>query len=397
MHRRGVSGHLLGMRICRKPIALSALAIALFLVGCSQASQIKLSTRSSGPVLAGDGLIDERGRENGRIVMSRWRGEKNGDDIFTVKPNGRRIRHLTRGRGDEIFPAWSPDGRLVAFVRDQDPARDPDGLWTMDRNGRAKEKVFESKAIRAFDWSPDGSRIVLSAYDSGKTELYIVDVRTKEVDPLTDTAQEDEGEPSWSPDGTRIAYSSGSGFDDQNIYSIAPSGEELRQLTEDGLSSSPEWSPDGIHIAFETGRDDENPSDDDGPFTEIYVMDATGDGETRVSNQSNTWDEDVAWAANRRVVWSDRHADGGSLPDIYTARLDGSDRRKLTATRRFSESYPAPSPDGRWIAFSRHRDGAPRRSGLFKVRIDGSRERKLLPTTSSHNSAPAFLDWGLRR
>ena len=269
-------------------------------------------------------------------MMSRWLGERNGDDIFTVKPNGRRSRRLTRGKGDEISPAWSPDGRHIAFIRDPDPARDPDGLWIMQRNGGDKEKLYESKAIRAFDWSPDASRIALSAYDSGRTELYVVDVRTEELRQLTDAPYEDEGEPSWSPDGDRIAYASGSAFDDRNIYTIT-TGEGRQRLTEDGHSSSPEWSPDGMHIAFETGRNDENPSQDDGPFTKIYVMDASGDEETRVSNQLNSWDEDVAWVTNRRLVWSDRRADGKPLPEIYTALLDGSDRRKLGATAAAGE------------------------------------------------------------
>ncbi|MDQ3952446.1 MAG: hypothetical protein M3279_05710 [Actinomycetota bacterium] len=337
-------------------------------------------------------------RLKARIVMSRWLGERPEDDLFTVRPNGRRVRHLTHGKARDISAEWSPDGRAIAFVRDRGSPRRGDALWVMRRDGSEQRKLYEATSVDAFDWSPDGSRLVLSAYEDGERDLYVVEVSTADVSRLTSTPGEDESGPAWSPDGDRIAFASGQRWDEQNVYTIEPDGEGRTSLTEDVSSAAPVWSPDGTHIAFVSWRDDADSESDDGPFIEIYVMDRSGDDETRVSNIERSWDEDHAWVTNDLVAWKARYNDrrNGRPTDteIFVAGRDGSDRTNLTSNRGFHEGSPAPSPDGRWIAFWRHKDGARKRSGLFKIRVDGSGERKLVGVSSTHHVAPSGLDWG---
>ncbi len=139
------------------------------------------------------------------------------------------------------------------------------------------------------DWSPDGTQIVYTAREAAGWSIYVMNADGSQSRRLTNgyTA-------SWSPDGSRIAFSR---LDD-GIYTMDPDGGSLTRLTDSstyGWDYYPEWSPDGTKIVFGSNR--HQPGD---ALTEsVYIMDADGQGVGKLSNSWGqapyTWSADGQW------------------------------------------------------------------------------------------------------
>lgn len=182
-------------------------------------------------------------------------------------------------------------------------------------------------------------------------------------------------EPTWSPDGSRIAFRSDrDGSDD--VYVMGADGTGTARLTNHaGPDYQPAWSPDGTRIAFVSERDGN---------AEIYVMSAGGENVVRLTNNSAR-DEQPGWSPdNRKIVFrSERDGNG----EIYAMNADGSAATRLTANGS-DDNNPAWSPDGSNIVFSRLvvcnpaiEDRVPCQSHPFTIAADGSNERPLIVET----------------
>jgi len=154
------------------------------------------------------------------------------------------------------------------------------------------------------------------------------------------TTDGNSGEPVWSPDGRKIAYSYLTG--DYDIRVMRADGTRQRSLTSDGSSQSPTWSPDGTRIAFAGYRGT------DFRDLAIYVMNADGSDVKRLTRGTRAYYMQPAWSP-----------DGGEIAfaccrtgdaEIYVMNSDGTNVRRLTREPR-DDDQPAWSPDGSRIAF----------------------------------------------
>src|SRR5919201_6416014 len=196
-------------------------------------------------------------------------------------------------------------------------------------------------------------------------EIYVANAGGSGLVRLTDDPAADF-DPSWSPDGRRIAYRHQDERSGQ-IYVMNADGSQQRNLTRRrGLDYSPAWSPDGRGIAFGSVRA--------GKAT-IWVMRPDGSGRTRLSR---VYGEYPAWSPDGRKIAFDHvdFASGSTDWDIWVMNADGSHARPLIASGA-SEQGPAWSPDGRTIAYQSDRGAPGNYSRVWLARSDGSGQHLL--------------------
>ncbi len=183
-------------------------------------------------------------------------------------PQPRQITH----ESDSEFPAWSPDGRLIGFLRPDDKGRRQ--VWIMGAaGGEANQVTDEPIGADALAWSPDGTRIAYRAD---------VDVAARAA------AKQGQGAPDngmMPYVATRIRYrEDGAGWRGdrfRHIFVADLRSRTIRQITYgEGNDGAPVWSPDGVHIAFIS---DSNPFREATSRTDLYVVPAEGGSPDRRS------------------------------------------------------------------------------------------------------------------
>lgn len=187
-------------------------------------------------------------------------------EVYSMGINDTNPQRLTRNIGSLYAPELSPDGEWVIFTKNGD------GLWLMRPDGGNPRRLTNRDDIDP-TWSPDGSQIAFASSRSGARQLFVMNAdgsNIQQVTNLTDMG----GRSTWSPDGTKLAFYRGE-FGNRNIYVINVDGTGLIQLTNGGDNLGPSWSPDGNWIAFTSFRDGNN---------EIYIIHPDGTGATRLTN-----------------------------------------------------------------------------------------------------------------
>jgi hypothetical protein len=181
----------------------------------------------------------------GRATQFIFGGPANVGELVAIGSDGTGERVLRRNDDGIAQPAWSPDGRKIAYVSN-DLISGP-GIYTMNPDGSDQQLVISGPA-RQPTWSPDGTKLAYVWYvdiwtanadGSGRTNVTRTDYSTTGI---SETA------PAWSPDGTRLAFSrvapagSGSEF---YVYTIAADGSDLRRLeTTNPIGLPWTWDPD---------------------------------------------------------------------------------------------------------------------------------------------------------
>jgi Tol biopolymer transport system component len=259
--------------------------------------------------------------QNGRIAFTKFDGIHL--SIYTITPDGSDLRQVVTGAEG---PAWSADGRKLAYFRDlSEPNR---GLTVADADGSgpviirpatadadqfsSREQSFVGPA-----WSPDGGTI---AYEEVRVacshpSCIVAPMGIRAIgadgsgDHLLPLPSFGASNPAYAPDGSRLAW------DDGRVHIAKPDGTDDIVLREDVGGRDPSWSPDGARIAFWRYIDSCCNS-------EIHVMNADGTDERRLTFESGP-DFNPAWSPDGTMIaWT-------HLGELRVMNADGSEQSRL--------------------------------------------------------------------
>lgn len=259
-------------------------------------------------------------------------GDHTQSDIYVLQAAKDAPRPLTNTPNrNEFGPAYSPDGRRIAYWRTRAPFG-PGSLWIMDADGTHKEQITHGFDARDPAWSPDGRRLVFTAAskDGVAFDLWLLRLRDGRLTRLTGGAPWDF-EPAWSPDGKSVAFTRGFAQGDSgDIYVIDLASRTLRRVLHNpGYDHQVGWSPDGSHLVFER---------DSATTTFIIAIQPDGSHLTRLTN-GRSFDDGPAYSPDGTKIAFGSDRGGDDLGDIWVMNADGSQKKRL-ANMQYAEGFP---------------------------------------------------------
>ena len=294
-----------------KSLCLLFIVFAFFLAACAAPAPLATQTPAHSTPVTTNPPVSTL---TGRIVFS------NENDIFVMDLADSQITRLTEHPEWDFDAAWSPDGTQIVFRSHRDGDEE---IYIMNADGSDQTNLSRSPGGDWSPvWSPDGTRIAFFSEREGKSGIWVMDTKGENLIPVG-TPPGVNDYPTWSPDSRKLAWNCTMGRvhpnrrGDFEICTANADGSDLTQLTDtEGDNKYPAWSPDGSRILFVSNRNGWPTLPDYEPLG--YDPEAPGDEE------------------------------------IFVMDVDGANQINLTNNPREDDSFPAWSPDGVHVIYSRY-------------------------------------------
>ena len=332
--------------------------------------------------------------------------------IWVVPADGSAApRRLSAENFSSSAPRWSPDGKTLAFLSaraaesgsSESPKSQIYLLW-MTGGGEGLPLTKLKNSVQSYQWSPDGTRIVLVSssgpldgvapadrksdvrhyshiqykfndtgwFDDKRRHLWVVDVPGGESHEITDGQDWNDTDPQWSPDGSRIAFVSdrtGKAYDDSyntDVWTMQASGGSLTKISDHAFNDeSPRWSPDGKHILFagQTARHQ---------FPKLYIADSSGGAPSQLAVKGlDNIPTELRWPAAGTILFA-----SGVKGETHIFRADPAAHTfsAITSGARAVHAFDVNAQSGKMVYLTNdfeHLDD------VYVANLDGSSERQL--------------------
>ncbi len=305
-------------------------------------------------------------------------------ELFTIATDRGDVSRITRSYARDTDPAWSPDGKWIAFTSDQSGR---DEIWLADVNGENARKISDSDTEKGdVAWAPDSKSLVYSASDH---TLYRFDIEGGQTRVVTSAVASNISNPQFSPDGKWISFNRPEPGFRGHLYIVSADGGEARRVTDDTIFSSTgaRWTADGKKLIFlgdfVPGGSGNLGSND---FS-LYSVSLAKDEKDPLSRDIDTEEEAVAAereAGARRPRPS--AGPGGSDRDKVEVNIDWDGlSRRVTRLTRLSENVTTavPAPDSGSYAFVTVGQEEGRNVvTLYTIQADGQQMRQVTQISS---------------
>jgi TolB protein len=270
----------------------------------------------------------------------------------------------------------------IAFTSDRDATKPPRGkeLYIVDYDGFNAKRITVNNSLNILPaWSPDGRSLAYVSYRQGGPSVFVARIFEGRSDNIT----KGDGQafaPTFSPDGKRLAYASNKSGNMEIWISNADGTGAHRITSSHGSDTAPTWSPTGQEIAFTSDR---------AGSPQIYLMDSEGLNVRRLTTVGN-WNDAPAWNPSKEyseIAYTSRLEVGGPVSfDIAVIDLATRQVRQVTAGRGSCE-YPSWAPNGRHLVFSC------KRGNTWQITVS-DREGRTIDTLSAGPGNNVQPDWG---
>lgn len=238
---------------------------------------------------------------------------------------------------NDFTPTWSPKGDPIVFCRFMK-------LYRISPDGRECQPLLlleHTQGTPAF--SPDGRKLAFSSSHGGSIDLWVMDLETRRLTRLTHDEERDVW-PAWSPDGKRILFTKRISSTRTTLFLLdLERGEEREFCPELSWGRCGSWSPDGKQVVFVS-------SGHEGESRGLWVAEADGT-HPRELYQSPGRDDEPCWSPDGRFIAFS--SDQGGVMNLWLLEVETKRAFPLTFFTEGWASSPCFSPDGEWIVFAR--------------------------------------------
>ena len=249
-------------------------------------------------------------------------------EIYVMDSDGGNQVRLTYDPARDYHPAWSPDGKRIAFVSDRDDGHNC--IFVMDSRGRNLVQITRESNDLEPAWSPDGAKIAFTRNKGGR-QIWVMDADGGNQTRLTTVGM--NYQPVWSRDGERITFTSHVGG--SGIYAMDERGNNREKLVRDWAASHPSWSPDGQWLTYESWQK--------GQFLQIYAARIDGSGFTKRLTRDGPHKRYPAWSP-----------DGDTIAYVAVPVFQSTTIQLMTADgdhiKQLSEEHFGSDTDPDWFA-----------------------------------------------